>query len=179
MHYLDLAAMDSVIIYLQIRWACRVARQWCRLQPLVEALLCLALFVAVLAYQVELNVRRWRVGSMDHGFPTGRSRLLTEGGLPLHEVCLFIAMPLLYYVLPCVGMVACRSVGSLPMAIATVVSLVIGWEVHLLERWALDGLCIPSPGLLGAITSPTAIFHVMTGFTLMAAYLHLRTVELV
>jgi len=178
-HYLDLAAMDSVIIYLQIRWACLIVKKWCKLSEFVEAMLCLALFVAVLAYQVELNLHRWQVGSMDRGFPTGRSCLLAEGGLPLYEVCLFIATPLLYYSIPCLGIIATRSVGSLPLAIASLVSLVIGWEVHLLERWALDGLCVPTAGVLGAIVSPTAIFHCMTGLTLMVAYLHVRSLEYV
>jgi len=176
-HYVDLAAMDSVIIYLQIRCACVVMRRWCRLTASVEALLCAAMFVLAIAYQVELNMHRWQVGAMDSGFPTGRSRLAAEGGLPLVEVCLFILMPLLYYAVPCVAMMACQSVGSLPLAIVSLVSLFIGWEVHLLERWALDGLCVPSPGLLGAATSPTAIFHASTGVTLLAGYLHVRSLE--
>jgi len=176
-HYVDLAAMDSVIIYLQIRFVCLLLRRRCRLAKSAEAALCTALFVAFIAYQVEMNMHRWQVGSMDHGFPTGRSRLAGEGGLPLSEVCVFIAMPLLYYINPCIVMAACSSVGSMPLAIVSLVSLVIGWEVHLLERWALDGFCLPFAGLLGAATSPTAIFHAMTAVTLLTGYLGVRLLD--
>uniref|UniRef100_A0A7S0FCB9 Uncharacterized protein n=1 Tax=Pyrodinium bahamense TaxID=73915 RepID=A0A7S0FCB9_9DINO len=178
-HYVDLAVMETVISYLQLRYACLAIHRSFRLSVSTEAWLCTALFTAIVAYQTELSAHRWQAGSMENGFPTGRSRLAGEGGLPLFEVCLFIATPILYYLVPCMAMLASGSVGSLRLATVSIASLITGWEVHLLERWALDGLCIPDAGVLGAVSSPTAIFHALTGVTLLTAYFHVRSLELV
>ena len=91
-----------------------------------------------------------------------------------------------------------HSIGSACLARVVNISLVVGWQYRIFERWSLDGckhmlylsesitsanksgnasasfLCTT----LAAILSPTAILHVCTGITLLAAYCHVRSLEM-
>ena len=91
-----------------------------------------------------------------------------------------------------------HTIGSACLARVVNISLVVGWQYRIFERWSLDGckhmlflseriLASNKSGnvsasflctTLAAILSPTAILHVCTGITLLAAYCHVRSLEM-
>jgi len=91
-----------------------------------------------------------------------------------------------------------HSIGSACLARVVNISLVVGWQYRIFERWSLDGCehmlhlseriknSIKSGNAsasllwrtLAAILSPTAVLHVCTGITLLAAYCHVRSLEM-
>lgn len=90
-HYPDLAVMETVISYLEVRSFCAIFRHRRWLGELSESLACSLLFTGIAAYQIQVNVSRWLSHSFHQAFPTGRSRLAGKGGLPIEEISFFFA----------------------------------------------------------------------------------------
>jgi uncharacterized membrane protein YgcG len=141
----------------QVRCLVGALRHWRRLQlgARPAAALCTLLFLAAAHHNFNLNYARARAGVLEDTFPTGRGRAAADGGLPLWEVCLYWGVPVLFFALPSLHMLAAGSVGDLSLVAVTQTTLVLGWALHILERFALDMLCAPVGGWLGLLTSPT------------------------
>ena len=73
-------------------------------------------------------------------------------------------------------MIALGAVGDTDYACIALVTLLIGWEVRIFERFVLDGWYFQK-GLWSHVLSPTGFLHFFTGFTLLYGYLNARTVE--
>ena len=163
---------------------------------------CALLYAALILLLARKQHADSREKLLDGGCPfAGRRRL--QGRSPLGpvvvaEACAFGAMPLAFMLLP--GIVqakAVRTVGSVIAHTLMLETLAVGWGYRMVERFVLDG-CAPmrlivalqarkgtraswvkSGALtaLAALFSPTAVLHGWTGVTLVAGYMHARSVD--
>ena len=192
-HYIDLGTMESVIVYLQFRCAGLVLQAWTTrpgrgpgrgcfaAMPQRAARLarnCVAAaFVAFGAFQLELNNHRARVGAFDWFFPTGRARAGAPDEPSIGEVAALWALPAIFSAVLPPAVLAVGSLGSLPLMTLALGALAAGWSLHILERFALDMFCLPIGGVLGFVTSPTGVFHALTGLAILAFYLYVNSLE--
>ena len=104
------------------------------------------------------------------------------------DVALFASMPVLYYAAPlAVQIMLLKSFGSHTAGDLISRTLVVGWTYRFWDRWILDGhpmmnyLDSMRPSFWrtvgAAVLSPTAVLHAMTGITLLAGYVHSRSLE--
>lgn len=173
----DLAAMQSVILFFPVRYAAVALGRWLSRRQ--------ASAFGLVGYALVVGAQVWRAaelstGLLDTGFPTGRSRT----SLSLAEALLLVAMPLVYAVAPLVAMAARGLVGDAQCLVGCFLSLAIGWQFHLAERWALDMACpqsdqrrAPPQTALRGLLQPTGTFHALTAATIMLGCLHVASLE--
>lgn len=120
--------------------------------------------------------------------------------LGIVEVYLFALMPVLNNIPSWILIKTIfHSIGSVCLVRVVNISLMLGWTYRLFERWALDGclhilFCTEKIEMadkkgnhfqsfvwmaLAAMLSPTAALHFWTGITLVAAFCHMRSLEIV
>ena len=184
-HYLDLGTMESVIVYPQIR-AAGLALQALLVRKFHAephrtakrcAVLVVLLFAAFIFFQLDLNAARARDGAFEFFFPGGRARAGAVDQPSVAEVAALWAMPL-GFAIPLIPVVAAvGSLGSIALVTVGLACLAVGWALHLLERFALDLFCLPVGGVLGFVTSPTGVFHALTGVTILTLYLYLLSLQ--
>jgi hypothetical protein len=192
-HYFDLGTMESVIVYLQFRCAGLVLQAWTarsgrgpgrgcyaatpqRAATLARNLVATA-FVAFAAFQLELNMHRARAGAFDWFFPSGRARAGAPDEPSVGEVAALWGLPAVFACVLPPAALAVGSLGSLPLLALALASLSLGWSLHILERFALDMFCLPLGGIVGFVTSPTGVFHALTGVAILAFYLYVNSLE--
>ena len=175
-HYIDLLVMDQNIVYLQIRYFCiPFALHFGERLNVILSLL----FMARNGWIRCSNLKK---KEFDDFCPfSGRNRLHHKRDIDVHGICLFLSMPIVFFVSPCIVMLYMGSLGHIPSSTVTITSLSIGWSIRMFERFVLDGWP-PSNRwkhnvLMAALVSPTAIFHVLTGMTLIAGYAHSRSLD--
>jgi len=176
-HYVDLATMETVIVYLQLRWGAIVAVKCTGITKNSAALGVTALFVALAAFQISLNHTRYVNKAFDGGFPTGRGRMATTSGVHFSEAILLWLLPIVFDIFPMLAMVVVGSVGEVRYATMGRLLLAVGWALHNFERYCYDTFCIPVGGPLAFVTSPTGVFHMLTAGTIMTSLMHISTVE--
>ena len=113
--------------------------------------------------------QRWRrcvSRVLAESFPTARNRT----NLAFGEILVFVLLPIGYAAAPVGVMLRLGSVGDLWASVASLFALVLGWALHLSERWALDLLCYPSSWM-----QPTAAFHVLSAAAIWAACCHVES----
>lgn len=189
-HYIDLWAMDNTIVYLI---ANHVLRCWMMSRYVQKTVVFDADRVLAVVYSVIIVVSGyyylyqlcWKEQYLHHdcGFATrwrltGNSNVWTEGHRPLSikEVCVFCGVPLLLGI-PLAVFSGSRLAGTLALR-----TLIVGWSYRILEKWALDGSYTHNSGtfgtvLMNALFSPTAVLHWATGITLLAGYIHARSIQ--
>merc|ERR1712079_113652 len=134
--------------------------------------------ILYIAFILKNGHRQWmnmKEGRFDNGFPlTGRHRLYITRDVNIRGVCAFMLMPIGFLIGPCMVLIYLGSLGHKALMMVTISTLCIGWGLRMFERFVLDGwlpinLCRDYI-LFAAFVSPTAIFHVLTGITLVAGY---------
>ena len=173
-HYFDLWVMENCIVYLQIRYICLVLPfgGWINV-------------ILYLLFIIRNGYRQWdslKKGNLDNGCPfSGRHRMYVKEELTVRGVCAFMLLPIGYCVAPMIVLLYLGSFGHFSASMVTFSSLCIGWGLRMFERFCLDGwIPINYCGhnvLMAAVLSPTAIFHVLTGITLIAGYIHVRSLD--
>ena len=154
-HYMDLWAMDSCIVYLVVRILCAGSRGALVAAGiaggearLVAALLCTLIYGII----VLLLGRKQRADSAaafldgPNGCPlSGRNRLLGTsllGAPSVVEAAMFAGLPVVLMALPSLVMGTLGSIGSATALTLMLCSLVVGWGYRMSERFFLDG-CAP------------------------------------
>jgi hypothetical protein len=203
-HYLDLWAMDHAILYLILRFAAfgaslALGERWVWVPPV---LFCFygATFLASLKNNLEHSLSPFGEGKYDtHMAVSGRRRLafVHDDGTPdigVLGMCLFGGLPVLYLVPAASAMHFSSAAGSLVALRWVSSSLAIGWSYRMLERFCVDGngpmaaiagrlektprgLRAATLRFVAALISPTAVLHWTTGITLLAGFVHVRTVD--
>jgi len=125
---------------------------------------------------------------------------LSLGPIALYEVYLFALMPVIHNV---PSWIMVKNVygyfGSICLTRILNISLAVGWVYRMTERWAFDAcrhikFCGEKTDLaeqkgerlksfawltLAAVLSPTAALHYCTGITLISAFCHARSIEII
>jgi len=205
-HYLDLWAMDHAILYLLLRYAAMGCDQllpphWQSTPP--GALFVFYVFTFYVAFRnyIGESMCAYGAGMFDKGFPpSGRRRLtlLDSAGIPdmsIAGMCLFTGLPVFYMAIPATVMYATGTVGSYAALSHMTCTLTVGWTYRMLERFCVDGLPVMDQINLhhpatkrsrlqrvclraaAAAISPTAVLHWLTGISLLAGYVHARSLE--
>jgi hypothetical protein len=180
--------MDSVILYFPTRYVVMATRRLfaraCKRTPVKTGLATDANAsgdrMSALAFcivYVSLLHRAWTQFSEQSfatAFPTGRARTAQLPiDLPLSEVVVYICLPLIYIGVPFVcSLLVHQHKGSMPAVLGIVWSLVVGWQFHLGEKWALDIGCAHASWF-----QPTAVYHALSAVTIGCAYLHMLSVQ--
>mmetsp|Transcript_26591 Transcript_26591/g.39167 ORF Transcript_26591/g.39167 Transcript_26591/m.39167 type:complete len:459 (+) Transcript_26591:540-1916(+) len=164
------------------------------------------LFTLIIILFGLFNYHNYKIRLL-HGavFPlSARSRLMRISNIwgrghtdaCIGDLCAYAALPIIF-ITSSVSLqnVMFHTVGSALAGRATCVSLSLAWSYRMFERFVLDG-CIPATffvkdtqhkeanaeknvmAVIGAaLTSPTAVFHILTGVTLVTGYMHSRSLE--
>ena len=159
--------------------------------------------LAFKSYIHESLYMPYGAGMFDKGFiPSGRRRLtkVDAKGNPdmlISGTCLFFGLPVIYMFIPTLVMVTAGHTGSKTMLRLLSTSLTIGWSYRMSERFCVDGNVIMGfvngrledskvklsaveaacLRLIGAVASPTAVLHWLTGVCLFAGYVHCRMMD--
>lgn len=202
--YVDLWSMDSCILYLILRNACfggqRILLKFLSddsFQP-IGGYACVFFYAWVI-----LRLAKWQFSHFHKGYLHGgcsfsvRNRVMGTSDvwgqghqdIDMSVICGYAALPVFYAALPTlVNLVLFRSTGSTLAVHWTFRTLVLGWTYRMWERWTLDGNWIVHqvdkrlpPSVLKtvvmAIVSPTAVLHALTGVTLLAGYMHSKSID--
>ena len=204
--YPDLWAMDSCIFYLMIRYACLggiyflhqyfgVTLETCQF---LGATSCSLIYTGVIVSVAKFYYGHFQNGWLHSTCPysararmMGVSDIFGHGHLDIYigsTVCAFAALPIYYMSIPTlINQTVIGSFGSITAAHWVLRSLVVGWTYRMWDRWVLDGNPLMNywvemkPSVLrtvgAALFSGTAQMHFWTGITLMAGYMHGRSVE--
>lgn len=204
-HYPDLWSMDSCILYLIVRNVCigflKVLVLYSGQSPLtckiIANVVCAAIYaVVVLAIgrlQYKNYKKKWLHGSCPFSV---RARLMGTSSINGmgHQDCyisttaLFAALPFFYVLVPLlIQIFILKACGSIAAGNLCAQTLVVGWTYRLWERFLFDGNAIMNyllrqrPSALRTIATalfaPTAVLHFLCGLTLVAGYVHSRTLE--
>lgn len=202
--YLDIWSMDCCILYLIIRYVCLGGVCFLHEQSglsletaqLTGATSCFVLYTSVIVMLGHSQGNLFQQGYL-HGncHFSSRSRLMGVSNIfgkghkdvSVGTVCAFAALPVFYLSIPILVLSVIGKFGSVVASRYTFRSLVVGWTYRNFDRWMLDGNPLmnfwvdrkPSPWrTMGAgLFSATAQLHFWTGITLLAAYMHARSVE--
>lgn len=203
--YIDIWSMNCCILYLIIRLCClgvvaflfHYTNISLELARTLGSGLCALLYGAVVVSEAQTMYYKWYLTGYAHGkcpFSV-RARLLGKSNIGGRQedatvtlVAIFGAMPAVYYTAPLmIQVLLLNSVGSVLAGNLLTRSLVVGWTYRLWDRWCFDGNVVMNyivsskPSLLrtacAAIFSPTANLHAFTGITLIAGYIHVRSLE--
>jgi len=203
--YLDLWSMEACIAYLIIRFVCMgVFIPINSLQVLNEgycifftSLLCAATYIYFMIVTGFSMWRQYKKGTLDIICTfSGRRQLISKEKnvrrniTIVKDVCPYYMVPFMYLIIPALVQVLVGSVGSLLAGLIASTSLAAGWSLRSFERFCLDGwvpmIFVKSRigktdrghwTLAAGLVSPTAIFHICTGVTLLFAYMQTRSVE--
>ena len=224
-HSVDLWSMDAVIFYLPIRTASlgmfvilhnKMSIGFDK-ASFIASITCLSIFTCLILLDGRRHYKMYTTRLFQDGFPLAvRHRLpcspyvLEDWGekqnprkpleaITIMEVYLFCMLPVLSNIPQWILIkYLFHSIGSVCLARVVNISLVVGWQYRIFERWSLDGCkhmlylieritAANKSGntsasflwtTIAAILSPTAILHVCTGITLLAAYCHVRSLEM-
>eukprot|EP00581_Thalassiosira_minuscula_P001736 CAMPEP_0183743586 /NCGR_PEP_ID=MMETSP0737-20130205/65293_1 /TAXON_ID=385413 /ORGANISM="Thalassiosira miniscula, Strain CCMP1093" /LENGTH=432 /DNA_ID=CAMNT_0025979209 /DNA_START=714 /DNA_END=2012 /DNA_ORIENTATION=- len=205
--YPDIWSMDCCILYLLVRYCSLCGYKALVTYGGMELALaeqsagtaCLLVFLGILFGLGKLHTTLYRNRYL-HGccLFSGRARLLGKGDVwgqgqidcHVSTICAFAALPVVYTGIPiAIQVLLIDSFGSVAAANWVVRTLAVGWTYRLWDRWCFDGCLFmrwfsPLEGkqsltstVGSAIFSPTAVLHIFTGFTLLAGYMHCRSVE--
>ena len=98
-------------------------------------------------------------------------------GVKFAEALFLWFLPILFDIFPLLSLFCVGTAGEVNYAVLGRGCLVAGWMLHDFERYCYDSFCIPVGGPLAFVTSPTGVFHMLTGVTIVTAILHISTVE--
>jgi hypothetical protein len=166
----------------------------------LAATACVLVYTLVIAAVGKTYWDLFQSGWLHGGCPlSGRVRLTGKGNLfgnghqdcHISTLCAYAVLPVLYTSFPTLWQISLlTNVGSVAAATLTFRTLIIGWTYRLSERFVLDGCpfvnFFTTPAkkeatvfhtIGAAIVSPTAVLHFFTGITLLAGYMHTRSVE--
>lgn len=165
----------------------------------VTSLVCAVIYGVMIVTMGHTHFRWYQTGYLHGNCPFSvRARLLgisKRHGSQGHEdigivdVAAFAAMPLFSYgLIVLLQIFHLKSLGSFQAGETASRTLVFGWIYRFWDRWLLDGYWImnyvndtmrPSWArtVVAAILSPTAVLHLLTGITLLAGYVHSRSLE--
>ena len=168
-------------------------------QP-VAGSVCAAIYGGIIVKLAQRNLDWYQRGYLHGHCPFSvRARLLGTSNLHgstghvdcrMVDVALFASMPVIYYAAPlAVQILLLQSFGSVRAGDLASRTLVVGWTYRFWDRWIFDGHSLMNffnhhrmrPSWVrtmgAAIFSPTAVLHALTGITLLAGYVHSRSLE--
>jgi len=203
--YPDLWSMESCIFYLIIRYCCLAGLSLLKTVPSIDARTaeliasrsCTAIYTLIIYGLGRIWTQHYKKRLLHGGCViSGRSRLLKKSNVMgqghidcmVSTITVFQSLPIFYLGLPTlIELLILKDCGSSLAGYITCISLTVGWGYRLFDRWLIDG-CVPlnlimnmNEGILrtvgAAFVSPTAVLHFYTGITLLAGYMHARSVE--
>lgn len=228
-HSVDLWSMDAVILYLPIRTISLGSfvilhnnnilkdADHASSSSTIASLICLGVYTGLILINGRRHYDMYTTRFFDDGFPLavrhrlpcspyvmeeywGDKRMPVVEAIGIVEVHLFAMIP----AFSCFSQwilirTLFHSVGSVCLARIVNISLLVGWEYRIFERWGFDG-CVHMLychkkinaaikrgnemhsflwTALAAVLSPTAVLHYCTGITLLAAFCYHRSLEMI
>lgn len=204
--YVDIWSMDCCILYLIVRNVCmgllaflvHYTGSSLNVAKIVAGGVCALIYGALIISIGRNNYQSWYLKGYLHGrCPfSGRARLLGISNLggkgqkdtSVVGLAVFAAMPVIYYSAPLlIQLLLLHSLGSIQAGDLVSRTLVVGWTYRFFDRWVIDGNPVMNyfvtmkPSIFrtvgAAIFSPTGVLHTFTGITLLAGYVHSRSLD--
>ena len=181
-HYFDLWVMENCIVYLQIRYVgWGIGRFLMRYNMDIGGAITLILYLLFIYKNFTRQWNNLERGYLDGECPFSSRKRYKKKNIQIHHVCKFAMVPIGFFIPPMIILALNHTLGHIVSLNIALSSLLIGWSIRMFERWVMDGWWIMhdyNHGIIvKALLSPTAIFHVLTGITLLSGYIHARSLD--